>query len=405
MPDNEFKLDLGDDVAKGLAALGGDNSPNTDPPVVVTDPLIVAPVTNTDPPPTGDNNEEGEYFESETGDIVDAKGTVIVPKDKIQRDEEGNVILPEEADTAEVERIRKALELELGVNFVDEKGNAIAFPNTDEGVVNMVKTAAEHMQQQFEADFFGEYPIAADLVRHIRAGKAVDTFFNVPTQWRKTVIPVDSDKTKESNKLLRKDVLLQKEVISRAGGSLEHLSKAQLEAIKAEAAEYVEYLVSTGTEVEKAQSALKYLQDWENQQETSRDAENRAILQEKQKTAQKFWGDVKTTVESGNLGVAGIPKTEREAFFNYLAAPVDKAGNTQEMLDLEKEDIKNRLFLSYLRFKKFNVDDVLKTKLLTQKAEELKGRGHKVVKVKFGAQDIPGKPLDIGNINLDKILG
>lgn len=350
-----------------------------------------------------DDASNDDYYLNDNGDVVSSDGTVIVEKDNVEYDDEGQVILP--VENSEVDRLQTSLMDELGIELIDEQGQALKFENTDEGAVELVKHAATQLQQQFETQLFEQYPQAADLIRHIKTGKPAESFFDVPKRWRQTVVGVDTNENKEYNKSVRRDILLNKEMISRAGGNINNLSDEQLAALRNESASYVDYLMTSGNVEAKADEALNYLRNWEQSIENARNQQNQQILQEREQQAQQFWGKVNETVASGNLGVFGIPKNEREAFYEYISKPVDEYGNTQEMLDIEQEDVSYRLIGSYLRFHKYDRTKAFNSILREEKAKELQGRKRKRVKlVKQGEGVRQPKNTGLDGIDLDSML-
>lgn len=349
-----------------------------------------------------DSEEESEHYLNDNGDVVDAEGNVIIEKDKVQFDEDGNVIM---AEDTEILRLQESLVNELGIAFTDQYGNALQFENTDSGAVNMVKHAAFQLQQQFEQNLFTEYPQAADLIRHIRAGKSVDSFYSIPSRWRNTVIADDTPNNKEYNKTIRREALLEKEMITRSGGDLNRLSQEQIENLRQDAASYVDFIMSSPNAEEKAYEALSFLKQWENNAEYARNAENEQILQQREQQAQQFWTDVSETINSGNLGVFGVPKTERSAFLDYVSKPVDEYGNTQEMLDVQNEEMSYRLIASYFRFKNYNPQEAFKNIIRAEQANQLKGRKRKkVVVTKQGRSVKQPKQVGLDGISIDAII-
>ena len=96
--------------------------------------------------------------------------------------------------------------------------------------------------------------------------------------------------------------------------------------------------------------------------------------QEEAKNLEAYWNNVNSVITNGKLKDINIPNAEKEDFFKYLAVPINSKGESQEMIDAEKEDEEDRLLLSYLRFKKFNLNDLVNLKAKTNRLEQLRSR-------------------------------
>ena len=71
-------------------------------------------------------------------------------------------------------------------------------------------------------------------------------------------------------------------------------------------------------------------------------------------------------------GTEPIPDADKKGFYEYVSDAVDDKGNSKELIDRQNETLEQRLMLSYLRYKGFNLD-----KLVALKARETKVKGLK----------------------------
>jgi len=90
---------------------------------------------------------------------------------------------------------------------------------------------------------------------------------------------------------------------------------------------------------------------------------------------QQFWTGIhKTIQETDELAGITIPKREKNKFFKYISAPVNRNGHTQSMVDREGASQEQRLLMDYLMFKGLNLKDIIATKAKSQQTRTLKDR-------------------------------
>ena len=64
--------------------------------------------------------------------------------------------------------------------------------------------------------------------------------------------------------------------------------------------------------------------------------------------------------------------TKNKKFFEYIAKPVNEEGHSQAILDEYNSDIDTRLFLTYLRYNKFDLKNLVKEAVAESKVKSLK---------------------------------
>ena len=69
-----------------------------------------------------------------------------------------------------------------------------------------------------------------------------------------------------------------------------------------------------------------------------------------------------------------IPQNEKNKFFKYLTTPVRGDGSTKRDIDHVESSLQTKLAIDYLMFKGFKLDDVIKNKVKTSKAKDLRSR-------------------------------
>ena len=127
--------------------------------------------------------------------------------------------------------------------------------------------------------------------------------------------------------------------------------------------------------------------------------QNDAKLEEETKQSNLYWNNVNTIINSGDLKGITIPNTERTSFSDYVSKDVTGKGQSQEMVDKAKEDLALSLQLSYMRFKGFKLDDLIKVKAGTLHANTLSERrkGFKKVTAK--------KASSVSKVKGDRLAG
>lgn len=127
--------------------------------------------------------------------------------------------------------------------------------------------------------------------------------------------------------------------------------------------------------------------------------------QDEEKSIIAHWDNVKQVISKGAINNITIPESDRDAFFKYLSAPVNKQRDSQEMLD--ELTVEQSLQLKYLKFKKFDLSKLITAAVKTEKAASLRER-FVTKKAGLGAgeglnKDQYQKPAEL-NISLDSVL-
>lgn len=352
----------------------------------------------------GDSEGEQEVFiDKETGNLVDSTGKVYAEKGQFEVDDEGNVTLDDDA-TVNVEddfqAVKEQIKNDFGIDLVDAEGNALEFDGTPEGFSKLAGTVAEKFHESQLNDLFEELPQVKSYLDHVIAGGTDSTFFNQATNYSGLNIPEDSDTNKEANKVLRRNILIQKEILSRGGANME---TEAFEALQKEVEDYVEYLFDKGVEKDQADNAVDWLKSYEAQQNQERDAANQKAIEANRKANEEYWDNVKSIVDTGELKGINIPKAERDAFYKYLAVPVGNTGKSQQMLDREKQGHDLGLTLEYLRFKNFDLDKFIEQRANTKQSEKLKlmaANSHKSKNSRGKTLKIKTKGVSLDKLNL-----
>lgn len=294
---------------------------------------------NTDSPSTGGQEEStlstGDSIEldgvtytvNENGDLVDEKGEIFKAKSEVEAflkeytAEDANEI--PEINVADIQKL-------VGVDVVDDKGKAISFDNTPQGVAEYVNSVLELKKAEFAQaginKLIEDYPVLNDFLNYyIANGNSYEGFGEM-----KDRSGIQIDETNES----------QQSAIVREAWK-EFGKRGDVE-------KYIKYLKDTGTLAEAAKDDLAALQqaDAELREENSRAALKAQQEYEAQVVA--YWKEVKSCVDRREIAGYKIPdviildrggkqvSATPDDFFNYVYQ-VDDNGMSQYQKELAKE--------------------------------------------------------------------
>ena len=212
--------------------------------------------------------------------------------------------------------------------------------------------ANEHMQQ-----LMNEFPLVKQHLEYVMSGGQSQEFMT----------KFDPRQDYEKIKIEQKDTAIQKMLVGNY-----FKMKGHDEAFIKDLLEDYEDAGKLQGKAELAQKALI------NAQKHQRDEMLKVQKEKAQKDLherKKFWDDVYDTVQSSNEfhGIM-VPEKEKKKFFRYISAPINKDGMTQRDVDHVKSDIQTKLAIDYLMYKGFKLNDIIKNKVATTKAKDLRSR-------------------------------
>lgn len=302
----------------------------------------------------GANDTEITFEEDEKGNIT-KDGKIVIEAKDVKRDKDGNPLIPDEL----VNPVQKGTLIEelskfTGINIVDEKGVPIVYDETEEGIAKYVQDAIEVGTHNAALKLFENMPDVKNYFLHRANGGQPQDFFKEATDWNK--LPAAKDATPEI-----KIDLIVRELTAKGVDLDEAKGIAQIAKDKNKLDERYDLAVKNLKEAETAKTKAQ------------QDEYNKRALAE-QENAKQYWNQRKTIIDSNNLAGITIPDKDKGAFYDYISKPVDKDGNTQEIIDAQAEKPETNLQLSYLRFKKFNLKDVVAKEAQTQRVQTLRER-------------------------------
>ena len=306
------------------------------------------------------------YTVNENGDLVDEKGEVFKAKSEVEAflkeytTEETNEV--PEINVTDIQKL-------VGVDVVDEKGKAISFDNTPEGVAEYVNSVLDLKKAEFAQaginKLIEDYPILNDFLNYyIANGNSYKGFG---------------------------------EMKDRSGIQIDEANEAQQIAIVREAwkefgkrgnvDKYISYLKDSGQLLDVAKDDLAALQqaDAEVREENAKAALQ--AQQEYEAQVAAYWKEVKSCVDKREIAGYKIPdviildrggkqvSATPEDFFNYIYQ-VDEQGMSQYQRELANEAPADRmndeLLKAYLKYTGKSYNSLLEMAVANKEVKKLR---------------------------------
>ena len=306
------------------------------------------------------------------GNLVNEQGQVVLSKDSLDKyidtgevlldaqgnqiDETGKIIKPaSEVNVANtiIELSKNAIEQELGFTLLDSEGKPKSYSNSVEGSTELLKDVATNATVNAVTAFLNSNPELKDIYFHLANGGKLDDYTASNIDY--TAVDVTTlDRTGKLNYIKQS---FEQQGLKNAGSLIKTLEQSSDEALTQAAAD-----------------AIITLKQVSEDAKAEREREYQLNQQKEAQALEEYWNNVNSVITNGKLKDINIPNAEKEDFFKYLAVPINSKGESQEMIDAEKESEEDRLLLSYLRFKKFNLNDLVNLKAKTNRLEQLRSR-------------------------------
>ena len=306
------------------------------------------------------------------GNLVNEQGQVVLSKDSLDKyidtgevlldaqgnqiDETGKIIKPaSEVNVANtiIELSKNAIEQELGFTLLDSEGKPKSYSNSVEGSTELLKDVATNATVNAVTAFLNSNPELKDIYFHLANGGKLDDYTASNIDYT-TVDVTTLDRTGKLNYIKQS---FEQQGVKNAGSLIKTLEQSSDEALTQAAAD-----------------AIITLKQVSEDAKVQREREYQLNQQKEAQALEEYWNNVNSVITNGKLKDINIPNAEKDDFFKYLAVPINSKGESQEMIDAEKEDNEDRLLLSYLRFKKFNLNDLVNLKAKTNRLEQLRSR-------------------------------
>lgn len=306
------------------------------------------------------------YTVNENGDLVDEKGEVFKAKSELEAflkeytTEDANEI--PEVNVADIQKL-------VGVDVVDEKGKAISFDNTPEGVAEYVKSVLDLKKAEFAQaginKLIEDYPVLNDFLNYyIANGNSYEGFGEMKDR---SGIQIDDNNEAQQIAIVRE---AWKEFGKR--GNVD---------------KYINYLKDSGQLAEAAKDDLAALQQADAEY---REQNAQAALQAQQEYEAKvvaYWKNVKSCIDKREIAGYKIPdviildrggkqvSATPDDFFNYVYQ-VDEQGFSQYQRELANEAPADRmndeLLKAYLKYTGKSYNSLLEMAVANKEVKKLR---------------------------------
>lgn len=299
------------------------------------------------------------------GNIVNSRGEIVAEFDDVEQyttdggfydrkgnlvDVDGSIIKTKEELREEVPFINEFYE-ESGFELVDEDGKPKQYGTTKEDLKNLTLDLGKAIGNDLQTKFFESNPTIKEVAKHILSGGDINDF-----QKSKDYLSLDADKLSEVEK-----VSYIRQSFKALGMSEETINRN------------IKRIEQANDVDEEFKEAIAGLQAEEDLKQEQRDIKYREKIKADNEKVVKYWEEVNSIVEQGNLASITIPEKERKKFFDYLSTPVE-GNKSQEMIDREKEDKKTKIELAYLRYKNYDLSKMIKQEAKNSNVQSLRER-------------------------------
>jgi len=269
------------------------------------------------------------------------------PEEKVEEKVEEDPI-EEQLDDSVVGEVLKSLGYDIGDKTYDDTSEGIVELTKDVGT----KIAQDHMKELMEA-----FPLVKNHLEYVMSGGDSEQF----------MATYDPKQDYALLNIGETDTHMQKMLIANYFKFKGHDDAF----IK----EMVEDYEDGGKLFNKSQIAQKTLVNAQKEQRAHKLNEQKQMAAKQREDTKHFWNDVYSTIDkSKEFSGIRVPQNEKKKFFNYLSNPVTKDGFTQRDKDHNDASLEVKLAIDYLMFKGFKLDDIIKNKVGTAKAKDLKSR-------------------------------
>ena len=306
------------------------------------------------------------YTVNENGDLVNEKGEIFKTKSEIEAflkeytTEDANEI--PEINVSDIQKL-------VGVDVVDDKGKAISFDNTPQGVAEYVNSVLELKKAEFAQaginKLIEDYPVLNDFLNYyIANGNSYEGFGEMKDR---SAIQID-----ESNET--QQIAIVREAWKEFGkrGNVD---------------KYINYLKDSGQLLDAAKDDLAALQQADAD---LREENAKAALQAQQEYEAQvvaYWKEVKSCVDKREIAGYKIPdviildrggkqvSATPDDFFNYVYQ-VDDNGMSQYQRELAKEApaerMNDELLKAYLKYTGKSYNSLLEMAVANKEVKKLR---------------------------------
>jgi hypothetical protein len=305
------------------------------------------------PTPEPQVEDTTEAVEEPQDEPQEEEQPVEEPQDNDQAEEQAEETASKEQPTEateEEESIINELQAKLGYELDGE------FDESIDGLLDFTKATAEKMAQEQMQNVFGAFPDVQEYLNYRANG-------GDPKQYFQTAAP---ERDFSAMEVSEGDVVTQKQIV---GAYLEGQGFDQ-----AEIKETLEDYEDAGILERHAKKALTRLQTKQAQEKKSLIERQQQQAQAQAQENERMWQEISGIVQKGSLKGLTVPERDKKRFFDWMASPIDKQGNSQRGIDRANLDQETLLALEYIVYKGFDLSKLIANNNTTQQARSLRSK-------------------------------
>lgn len=257
-----------------------------------------------------------------------------------------------ETPTAAAEEDSLIAELQTKLGYATDE----EFEDSIDGLLEFTKTTAQKMAAEQMQNLFNAYPDVQEYLNFRAQG-------GDPKKYFQTAAPsVDYSDMEISEG----DVMTQKKVVGA------YLASQGFEA--EEIQETLNDYEDAGILQRHATKALSRMQDMQKKEKNALIEQQRIEAERRQQENDQMWNEIGSIIGQGSLKGITVPERDKKRFFDWMAIPVDREGNSQRSLDRANLDQETLLALEYIVYRGFDLSKLIANQQKTQQAQTLRSK-------------------------------
>ena len=320
-------------------------------------------------PSTDSNIEviEVEIKQDNDGNIIDDNNNILVKKDDIKYDENKDIILPANFQTLstppivnEFTKLQNKFKEDYGFSFTGENDEEIKFDfNKQEDRISFFESSVENATKgllELERNtLYEEYPDVKDYIELRQRGYTKEEIYNNKLETDFTNIKLDKNNVQQLKDIINQSLKLK--------NVSEKTINTTLKALELDNELF-----------ETAKESLLEINEYKNSLEKTRN--NQKLENEKlqKQQAVQFKQQIENIIKTKSLGKITIGDEDVQGFSDYIFKPINNKNQTQSILDSNNLDTSFQLMFEYLKYKKFDLSNIVNKAINTEKVKILKAK-------------------------------
>lgn len=270
-------------------------------------------------------------------------------------------------NTQEVSDIYEEVDQLSGIPVAVDYGNID--PKSAEGILKREETIREQAANQYDAELKQEFPVAYQLMLHLKNGGKTEDFFKSDTDDYQSVV------------LAKLDTTLQ-ETIYRKALTIRGNTPEQVDSL-------VQIAKDKGKLYDQSKFELENLQRKQLIEERGRAEGAKAAELKEAQLQSSFNQEFASLLEKGVKGVV-IPKTERKQFEDFMKSSIYvQAGRLLYVKEINPKDLQDEVAANYFKFKKGDLSVIAARKASSMNADKVRAS----IKYKITPKSTADKPV------------